>query len=200
MRIKNSTIFVLSLLTLLSCRQYIDEREVTNYEYYNVQGSDTIPEPIILARTDEEYLQYGARVAYVKVNGDTIIPFGKYAYYGTDSLEHYANVLEHPNDSSWGRQIAINRNQKILFDLVIFDNGPDLFNEEVTRVLRNGKMGYANKFGQVVIPCIYDYAKWFENGKAEVTFNVKEYLDLDEHSRVESDEWFEINKKGQRIN
>ncbi|MAW96571.1 MAG: hypothetical protein CMF36_10035 [Leeuwenhoekiella sp.] len=98
-----------------------------------------------------------------------------------------------------GRRIAIDRNQNVLFDIVMFDNGPEPFNEDLMRVLRNGKMGYANKFGQIVIPCEYDYAKWFENGKAEVTYNAKEYLDLDEHKRFESDDWFIIDKKGKKL-
>ncbi|WP_282038743.1 WG repeat-containing protein [Saccharicrinis aurantiacus] len=153
----------------------------------------------MFAITDEEFLQYGSRVAYVNENRDTIIPFGKYAYFGSDSLEYIANVLEHPNDTTWGRQIAIDRNQNVLFDIVIFDNGPESFNEGLLRVIRNGKMGYANRYGQIIIPCIYDYAKWFENGLAEVTFKATEYFDMDEHRRVESNEWFIINKKGNRI-
>ena len=59
-------------------------------------------------------------------------------------------------------------------------------------------MGYASKYGKVVIPCVYDYARWFENGKAEVTFEAEIYLDMEEHKRVESDEWFEIDKKGNK--
>lgn len=198
MKIRNSILIVFGLLTLLSCRQYID-REVTNSQYFDVSKSDTVSKSTLIATTDEEFLQYGSRVAYVNIKGDTVIPFGKYAYFGTDSLEYYANVLEHPNDSIWGRPVAIDRNQNVLFDLVMFDNGPDYFNEGLTRVLQNGKMGYANKFGQVVIPCIYHYAKWFENGKAEVTFDAREYLDLEEHTRVESDEWFQIDRQGERI-
>lgn len=199
MKIESNVSLVVGLLTLFSCRQYIEEPEKTNYEYYDVQESDTIPKPALFAITNEEYLQFGAKVAFVNDKGDTIIPFGKYAYYGMDTLTHYANVIEHPNDSIWGRQIAIDRNQNVLFDLVMFDNGPEPFNEGLTRALRNGKMGYANKFGQIVIPCIYDYAKWFDNGKAEVTFEAKEYFDMDEHRQVVSNEWFEINKKGQKI-
>ena len=151
------------------------------------------------AVTDEEYLQYGVRIAFVNEKNDTIIPFGKYAYYGMDTLEYYANVMEHPNDSTYGRQIAIDRKQNILFDIVNFDNGPEPFHEGLTRVLRNGKMGYANKYGQVVIPCIYDFVGTFKDGKAEVTYNAKEYLDWEDHMRVESDEWFLIDKKGKKI-
>ncbi|WP_375579301.1 WG repeat-containing protein [Marivirga tractuosa] len=198
MKIKHLIVLVFSLLSILSCREYI-ENETTNYQYFDKPLSDTTSTEALIAITDEDYLQYGVRVAFVNEKNDTIITFGKYAYFGTDTLMHYANVIEHPNDSTYGRQIAIDRNQNILYDIVMFDNGPDYFNDGLVRVLRNGKMGYANKYGQVVIPCEYDYAKWFEDGRAEVTYNAKEYLDLDEHRRVESDEWFEIDKKGNRI-
>ena len=199
MKIRQITILIFGILTILSCKKYI-YKEITNYQYFDKPISDTISIEILKAVTDEEYLQYGVRVAFINDNNDTIIPFGKYAYYGTDTLEFYANVIEHPNDSIYGRQIAIDRNQNVLFDIVMFDNGPEPFNENLTRVLRNGKMGYANKFGQIIIPCEYDYAKWFENGKAEVTYNAKEYFDLDDHKRVESDEWYVIDKKGKEIN
>jgi len=185
-------------LIIVSCRHEI-ERQITNYEYFDISESDTLDKLTLYAITDEEYLQYGTSVAYVNIKGDTIIPFGLYAYFGTDSFIYYANVMQHPNDSTYGRQIGINHEQKILFDIVMFDNGPDYFNEGLIRVFRNGKIGFANKYGKVVIPCIYDYAKWFKNGKAEVTFNAVEYLDMEEHLRVESDEWFEIDKQGKTI-
>jgi KWG Leptospira. len=195
MKIRQITILIFGMIAAFSCRKYIDKK-MTNYQYYDKQISDTISIERLKAVTNEEYLQYGVKIAFVNKNNDTIIPFGKYAYYGTDTLEFYANVIEHPNDSTYGRQIAIDRNQNILFDIVMFDNGPEPFNENLTRVLRNRKMGYANKFGKIIIPCKYDYAKWFENGKAEVTYNAKEYFDLDSHKQVESDEWFLIDKKG----
>lgn len=198
MKIKKLVILVFGILTLLSCKKYL-HKKTAHYQYFDIPIADTITTDKLKAVTDEEYLQYGARVAFVNKRNDTIIPFGKYAYYGTDTLEFYANVIEHPNDSTYGRAVAIDREQHILFDIVIFDNGPEPFNEGVTRVLRNGKMGYANKFGQIVIPCKYDYAKWFKNGKAEVTYNAREFYDLDEHKQVESNEWFKIDKSGKTI-
>lgn len=119
---------IITILWFGSCRPII-ERETTNFEYFNVPNSDTAAKSILLAVTDEEFLQYGSRVAYVNNSGDTIIPFGKYAYYGAESLVHFANVLEFPNDSKHGRQVAINREQKIFVDLVMFDNGPEPFND-----------------------------------------------------------------------
>jgi len=82
----------------------------------------------------------------------------------------------------------------------MFDNGLEPFNEGLIRVLRNGKMGYANKYGRIVIPCIYDYAGWFEKGNANVTFNAVEYLDGDGHPKADSHEWFEIDKNGSKMN
>ncbi len=191
-------LLIVSLLITVSCKHYT-QKETTNYPYFNKTISDTSSTETLIAITDEAYLQYGARIAFVNEKGDTIIPFGKYAFFGTDTLKHYANVIEYVNDSTYGRYIAIDRNQNILYDIVLFDNGPDDFNEGLVRVLRNGKMGFANEYGRVVIPCEYDFAKWFKNGKASVTYKAKEYLDLDEHRRVESDEWFEIDKNGQAI-
>ena len=160
---------------------------------------DTVAMPILYAVTDEGLLQYGANVAYLDVKGDTIIPFGQYAYFGTDTLKSYATVIEHQNDSTYGRKVGIDRQQRILFDLVMFDNGPDPWHDGLTRVVRNGKMGYADKIGRVVIPCIYDHAKQFENGMAEVTFYADKHRDADGHQTVTSNEWFTIDKTGNRI-
>lgn len=186
------------IFTFSSCRDKI-EREITNYEYFDITESELLNKEILSAITNEEYLQYGSDVAYVNEKGDTIIPFGKYAYYGTDTFVHFANVIVHPNDSTYGRQVGINRDQEILFDLVMFDNGPEPFRGGLIRILRNGKMGYANEYGRIVIPCIYDYAKWFYDGEAEVTFDAVEFRDMDEHLIVESDEWFLIDMNGNKI-
>ena len=186
------------LLSLSSCRQSIN-RAIADFKYYDVQKSNTLNSDTLIAVTNEDYLQDGSRVAYLDFKGDTIIPFGRYAYFGTDTLIHFASVIEHPNDNVYNRQIAIDRNQNILFDMILFDNGHESFHDGLLRVLRNGKMGYADRFGQIVIPCIYDYASWFENGQAKVTFKAKKYLDIGEHEHVKSDEWFNIDRKGNRI-
>jgi hypothetical protein len=186
------------LLVLVSCSNSI-EKEQTNYLYHDITNSDTQELEPLIAVTNEEYLQFGSNVAFINTKGDTIIPFGNFAYFGTDTLNDYANVLLYRNDSTSGRPVGIDRTANILFDLVNFDNGPDYFKEGLTRVQRNGKMGYANKKGEVVIPCQYAYARWFENEVAEVTFEAKEIRELDEHLRVESDSWFKIDQQGNRI-
>ncbi len=192
-------ISVMTILLIFTCCTAHVDQEQTDYQYYDIDHSDTSELNPLIAVTDEESLHYGSRVAYLNFQGDTIIGFGKFAYFGTDTLHFFANVIEVRNDGAYGRMMGIDRNARILFDLVIFDNGPDYFNEGLTRVQRNQKMGYANKQGEVVIPCQYAFAKWFENGKAEVTMEAKQYRDTDEHLRVESDSWFLIDRKGNRI-
>lgn len=198
MNIKQVILISLLILSCISCKQTI-KKEITHYSYYDQSKKDIANPDTLFAISNEEYLQYGVNVAYINSKGDTIIPFGKYAYFGTDTLAHFAYVMEHPNDSTYGRCIAINQNQKTLFDIVIFDCGPDYFNEGLTRVLRNGKMGFVNHYGEIIIPCRYDYAKSFYNGTAEVTYHAEEHYDLDEHLIVESKEWFFINPQGEKI-
>ncbi|MBU2912834.1 WG repeat-containing protein [Reichenbachiella agariperforans] len=191
-------LFLLLLTVAMSACREIVEQVQTDSPYVDVT-TDTTTLPMLYAVSDEEYLQYGADVSYVTAAGDTIVPFGHFAYYGTDSFTHVANVILHPNDSTYGRQVGINRYQDILFDLVMYDNGPEPLHDGLLRVLRNGKMGFANEKGQIVIPCIYDYVQRFDGGQAEVTFEATEYYDLDDHLRVESDTWFDIDRHGKRI-
>ncbi|MEQ8472598.1 MAG: WG repeat-containing protein [Marinoscillum sp.] len=197
MKSSHLIILALSLVNIFSCQQKM-ETDHAVFEYHDKSVMDTTANTILIAVTDEDYLQYGSRVAYLNESGDTIIPLDRYAYLGTDTLRHYANVIEYPMDSSYGRWIAIDENQNVLYEIVPFDNGPDYFNEGWVRAKRNDKMGFANEYGQVVIACEYDFAWWFEDGRAKVTFDAREIKDGD-HTRIESDAWFYIDNKGNRI-
>lgn len=186
MKFSQVIILVFSLVSVCSCTQ-TSEKEATKFTYFNRSQTDTIAKEPLIAVTDEEYLQYGARLAYLNTKGDTIIPFGKYAYLGTDTLTHYANVIAFPKDSAYGKWIAIDRNQNTLYDIVFFDNGPDYFHNGLVRVKRNGKIGYADKAGCIKIPCVYECAYPFENGKAKVTYHCKEAKDDGGHTTAESE-------------
>ncbi|HEY8402284.1 MAG TPA: WG repeat-containing protein [Cytophagaceae bacterium] len=188
-----TTTFIIScmlLLALYSCQQSVENES----EESDLTELDSDEVSMLFAVTDAGDLELGARVSYVDSDGNTVIPFDKYAYFGTDTLMYYANVI----DNTSGKPVAINRDGEKLFDLVLIDNGPDPFNEGLTRVSIDGKIGYANVYGEVVIPCIYAAAKWFENGVAEVALEATERK-VGEHTIVESDQWFKIDKLGQRI-
>ncbi len=197
MNIYQFILITLSLLSLYSCEQQLEPAS-TQHHYFDKPDSDTTGQEILIAITNEEDLQYGASVAYRNQQGDTIIPFGKYAYLGTDTLVHFANVMEYPNDSAYGQWVAIDQQQNKLYDIVTFDNGPDYFQEGLVRAKRNEKMGFANRYGQIVVPCSYAFAWPFEEGKAKVALKATAIKD-GEYTRMESEEWFYIDKQGNRV-
>ena len=177
----------------------------TNKETAVIQGYQDIDlkiatkEAPLIAVSTEEYPEYGADIAYINVKGDTLIPFGQYAYFGTDTIWHYANVIPKSAEGELGLPVGVDINGSVLFDIFLFDNGPDYFSEGLTRVKRSGKMGFANEKGEVVIPCIYDFAWPFENGYAKVTYEAEEVLDGD-HVEIQSDSWFRVDKNGVKTN
>ena len=74
----------------------------------------------------------------------------------------------------------------------MFDNGPDYLEDGLFRIIQNGKIGYADKNGVIVIEPKFECADQFENGIARVALDctlVKDESDP-EHSRMESDSWF----------
>ncbi|UII19162.1 WG repeat-containing protein [Fulvivirga ligni] len=190
--------YLIPILLFAACKSAPENKAEEKGQYSEtsstIQKGDTL---FAVSRT--EFLEYGENIAFINQEGDTIIPFGSYAYFGTDTLVYYANVLEHPNDSTFGKPVGINAEGQVLFDLYLFDNGPDYFSEGLVRVQQNGKIGYANQLGEIVIPCKYAYAGPFEGGQASVTYEGQEYKDGDDHTRVESDSWFKIDKTGKKV-
>lgn len=95
-----------------------------------------------------------------------------------------------------GRWVVRDRNKKALYEIFPYDNGPDYPAEGLFRIVKNGKIGYAdaNTFA-VVIPPQFDCAYPFENGKAKVSKQCKTVKD-GEHSVWESDAWQYVDKQG----
>lgn len=54
--------------------------------------------------------------------------------------------------------IAIDRNGNFLLKPFIFDNGPDYLSEGLFRFEENGKMGFADKDCNIIIPAQFDFA------------------------------------------
>jgi hypothetical protein len=84
---------------------------------------------------------------YLDESGKIVIPLGKYADCYTDTFRNYAIVL----DSAKG-MVAIDRHERILNKVFIFDNGPDYASEGLFRITANGKIGYADlATGKIII-------------------------------------------------
>ena len=135
---------------------------------------------------------FGYTSGYVSKNGDTIIPLDKYGRCFTDTFSYYAIVF----DTIRGL-IGINKNEEKLFNAVWSGEGtPIQESEGMILIVENGKYGFANSKGKIVIKPKYKCAQSFFNGKAKVSNNCSE--SNDEHFRWEMHTWFYIDKKGNR--
>ena len=134
-------------------------------------------------------------VCYLNEQGDTIVPYGKYEYCGFDSIAPIGIVAE-PHVGI----VMINSKGEKLFEVMTIDNfQADDICEGLYRILDDeGKIGYADTLGHVVIKPQFQCAWPFEGGRARVAYHGKKNS-MDEHSEWESDEWFYIDKNGQRV-
>ncbi|MBK7871524.1 MAG: WG repeat-containing protein [Saprospiraceae bacterium] len=140
-----------------------------------------------------EFDEIGVKSGYINLRGDTVIALGKYYYCYTDTLKNFAVVKKHD-----GTCIGIDKNDNELYEVYWYDNGPDYIVDGLFRIIKNNKIGYANEDGAIIIPPQFECATPFENGKAQVTYNCELVKD-GEHTKMESDSWFLIDTKGNKI-
>lgn len=157
------------------------------------QVSCTNQKDVLIKIVEGDYDEVGVKSGYVNQRGDTIIPPGKYDYCYTDTFQHYAIVMKHG-----GPCIAIDRNEKELYEVYWFDNGPDYIQEGLFRIRKNGKIGFANEKGQISIEPQYECATPFKNGKAKVSYHCR-LIPNGEHTRMESNDWFYIDRHGKKV-
>lgn len=142
-------------------------------------------------------------------------PYAKLTFPGTNEphrkqvayLYHIAEQHLGKKDTSRAYTISIekgvfvarDKQQKFLYQVFMYDNGPDYTAEGLFRIVQDGKIGYADaKTGEVVIAPRYPCAWPFEGGKARVSTDCTTRQD-GEHGIWESDNWFYINKKGEEV-
>ena len=127
---------------------------------------------------------------YVNSAGDTMIPPGKYPVCFTDTFRNFAVVL----DPETGF-IAIDRAERILYEVFPYDNGPDYISDGLFRIVKDNKIGYADQDGRIIIPPKFDCAFPFENGIAKVSMHCTKVKE-GEHISWKSAEWIYIDKAG----
>lgn len=105
--------------------------------------------------------------------------------------------MEQTADDKW---VIMNAQETALYEVFLYDNGPDYEAEGLIRVVKNGKIGYADgKTFAIVIEPQFDCAYPFENGKAKVSKQCKTVKD-GEYSVWESDAWQYVDKTGNLAN
>lgn len=132
--------------------------------------------------------------AYLNFEGDTIIKVGQYAACFTDTIKYFGTCYDNQRKAF----VAIDNQGEFMYEVFFFDNGPDYIEEGLFRIQEKGLIGFANEFGEIVISPKYEAASYFENGKAKVSYKAKKIQD-GEHWYWDAEEWFYIDKKGNRI-
>lgn len=132
--------------------------------------------------------QYG----YANSKGKMVIPFGKYQMCFTKKFDQFAIV-----GTSEGL-VGIDRKENVLFNVFVFDNGPDYTSNGLFRIVKEGKIGYADQNGRIAIQPKYDCAYPFKNGKAKVGTGCKSKTE-GEHSSWVGGKWYTIDKMGNRV-
>jgi len=179
-----------SFLLIYSCSNGQSSTQ-ENSEYHSIEDYNPSDE---LIRFPLENYEIGDDFCYLNKKGDTIIPYGKYSVSYSDTIKTFGIVLAKNSDDL----IGINQKDQRLYEIQWYDNGPDYIKEGLFRILRNGKTGYADNSGRIVIEPQFECAYPFLDGKAKVA-NQCQKLKLNEHTTTESNKWFYIDKKGNKL-
>jgi hypothetical protein len=142
---------------------------------------------------EAEFDEIEAPFGYLNSTGDTIIPIGKYDYCYTDTIRNLGMVIERET----GKILGIDQNATELFEVFNYDNGPDYVESGLFRIIKNGKIGYANPQGEIIIEPSFECAYPFEGDFARVADTCETVKD-GEHSTSKSDNWYQITKQGER--
>ena len=148
-------------------------------------------EGVLILVSDSAAGTYG----YRNEAGKIIIPMGRYPVCFTDTFRNYGIVLKRGMGF-----VGIDRQDRVLYSVFIFDNGPDDPSDGLFRIRASGKIGYADSAtGKIVIRPRFVCAWPFENGVAKVALECETRSD-GKHSTWISDHWFFINKDGIQVN
>lgn len=150
-----------------------------------------------LIRVPNEGYELGDRFCYLNQHGDTVVPFAQYALSYSDTIIHFGIVSTTRPQKP--QLIAIDAKGKEMFQVYFYDNGPDYLSEGLFRIEQNGKIGYADSVGNIIIRPQYACAEAFHEGKAKVSYECS-LKQVDEHSEMQSDTWFYITKTGEKVN
>ncbi len=143
-----------------------------------------------------QFYELGVPSGYINQNGDTIIELNKYFFCFTDTITDFGIVMK-----KGGKAFAIDQNENKLYEVYWYDNGPDWIVDGRFRIIKDNKIGFADRKGKIIIEPKYQCAFQFKNGIAKVSYKC-EYSDPDDegHRIMTSEEWFYIDINGNKIN
>lgn len=130
---------------------------------------------------------------FVDRQNKIMIPPKKYKMIFTENFNNFAIVVNLES-----KVVAINKNEELLYEVFVYDNGPDYINDGLFRIVKNGKIGFANEEGEIVINPTYDFADFFVKGYSIVNLGGEKIYHGENWSWA-GGKWGVIDKKGEII-
>lgn len=172
-------LFIVSIIIFAATISFAQEKDVLTYQYDPIADKG---------------------IGFVNSKGEIVIPADRFGHVYESRLDKITFVLfkEEPKGI-----YAINRKGEPLFEVFCIDNGPDYVKEGVFRIIKDGKIGFADMNGQVVIEPQFDFAWPFQEcGYAVFNMGGKQVSDNgthDKHWKMEGGKWGIINKEGKTV-
>ena len=148
--------------------------------------------------------QHKDRIIFTHLKKEIKNSFIQYNKTRTKSQDRYKN-----NSSDFLQQTilktSLGKYHQIYFDKTglaikakFFDNGADYFKDGLARYEYKERTGFIDKKGYIKIKAQYHFVSPFQNGYAKACMKCTQKQD-GEHTLIESDEWFYINKTNRRF-
>ncbi|WP_419488361.1 WG repeat-containing protein [Chryseobacterium bernardetii] len=99
--------------------------------------------------------------------------------------------------NAWG--YVYDRKGNFLYQPFMYDNGPDYFVEGLRRFVKNGKIGFVDRNGKVIIEPKHDFVDYFNYGYASFCDGCDWEKTDDEHKSIVGGKWGMINTKGETV-
>ena len=130
---------------------------------------------------------------YVDSNGEIVIPAGKYPNIFTAEFDKIAFVLLKDKKGVY----AIDRSEKILFQICSFEFCPDIISNGLFRIIENGKIGFANMNGEIVIKPNWEFIFPFQENGLAIFCEKGNWIWIDkEHRKFSGGKWGAMDTKG----
>ncbi|AZA84266.1 hypothetical protein C1637_05325 [Chryseobacterium lactis] len=166
--------------------------------------------PIISFSQQKEVLRYfkskDSLVGVKNKAGKIIVPaqFRIFAYLKDGDPVEGETILfdgekngEKPEKNTWG--YIYDRKGNFLYRPFLYDNGPDYFSEGLRRLVKNGKIGFADRNGKISIEPIHDFVSPFNYGYAAFCDGCDWEKTDDEHKAIVGGTWGVMNTQGQTV-
>jgi hypothetical protein len=186
---KPHLLIALFLLTLAACQHSSTIASEEGKSYHEPQPFSG--QAYLVRIFDGAEYESGVPCGYINPQGDTVVAVGKYGLCWTDTIRTFGIVFDQ-------EFIAIDAYGRLLYEVYPYDNGPDWPEEGLFRILRNGKIGYADEEGFIRIEPRFACAEQFSGGRARVALDC-ELIPDGEYTRMESEEWFFIDREGEVV-